>query len=350
VTIVRAARPTSGFQILRNDIARDRRLSFRALGILVEILSRPDDWRTSVKLLAEGRPEGREAVRVALVELQRCGYVEHRKVRDAGGKLRTVTYVYDVPRLDANTEDGESSQVTPEPRKPEPGAPDVGQPGAGIPGPIRRTDTKNCYEDSERRTETHPPPSSSSAVAAQTHDEDDDASTRSQLPRQRTKQSWRERDEAEADSLLADEDIDQAERRTVIAYLRNRPADDGGPIKSLGRYIRAVLDDGEDKISGLCDRAYLWEEDRREEAAAAAKVAAWQQKRGQDVADWLARTHPDMEGADRVVAAFIAGMSAGISDEDLVAAVNDVHTGRSGDSCEAYLDALGATSAYQEAA
>lgn len=97
MTIVRAARPDNKFTILRNEVLQDERLSFRARGILVSILSRPDNWRCSAWDLARDATEGRRAILTALTELEDHGYLRRSKWQDEGGKWHTDSVVYDVP-------------------------------------------------------------------------------------------------------------------------------------------------------------------------------------------------------------------------------------------------------------
>lgn len=75
------------FTMVPNVVARDRRLSFRARGLLVELLSYPTGWRTSVDALAEscaayGTCEGRKALQSAMRELRGAGYVTQTRDRD----------------------------------------------------------------------------------------------------------------------------------------------------------------------------------------------------------------------------------------------------------------------------
>jgi len=95
--IRRAPRPDSHYTILRNDVLRDSRLSYRARGLLAAILSRPDDWRvTRDQLASEGR-EGRDAVGSALNELEECGYLRRVRVQARSGVWSTQLDVHDTP-------------------------------------------------------------------------------------------------------------------------------------------------------------------------------------------------------------------------------------------------------------
>ena len=95
--IVRSKRPTADFTVISNRIIRDASLSYRARGVLILLLSMPDGWETSSVWLAARAPEGRDAVRKALAELEQRGYLRRTRQRGQDGKLRTVTVVFDVP-------------------------------------------------------------------------------------------------------------------------------------------------------------------------------------------------------------------------------------------------------------
>jgi hypothetical protein len=96
VPIVRSAKPENGYLMIRNSVVRDPRLSRRARGVLVEILSHKDDWHISADALAAEGPEGRDAIREAFDELRAAGYLERRKHRGARGRITTEIVVYDV--------------------------------------------------------------------------------------------------------------------------------------------------------------------------------------------------------------------------------------------------------------
>lgn len=98
--IVRSPRPDNGYTIIRNDVLRDVRLSYRARGILTYVLSHSDNWRTDAQAIADHGKEGRQAVYAALKELQEAGYIERRRSQDkATGQWSTETVVFDTPRI-----------------------------------------------------------------------------------------------------------------------------------------------------------------------------------------------------------------------------------------------------------
>ena len=97
--IVRGPRPTRDFAILRNEVLRDTRLSFRARGILAYVLSRPDNWRESAKELAAQGREGRGAILRALTELEEAGYRRTVRRRDpVTGHMSSAVTWYDQPQ------------------------------------------------------------------------------------------------------------------------------------------------------------------------------------------------------------------------------------------------------------
>lgn len=108
MSIIRAQRPHQGFTVVRNDVAQDTRLSYRARGLLIYILSLPDNWRTDSMALAKASLEGRDAVRKALTEMENAGYLKRTKRQNDLGHWETLWYVYDHPDTEnlENTEDG----------------------------------------------------------------------------------------------------------------------------------------------------------------------------------------------------------------------------------------------------
>jgi hypothetical protein len=99
LTIIRAPRPNRDFTIVSNDLARDQSLSYRARGLLLAILSRPDNWHTTSQQLAREGKEGRDAVRTALDELEQAGYVAQWKRQDQHGHWSQGRKVFDKPQV-----------------------------------------------------------------------------------------------------------------------------------------------------------------------------------------------------------------------------------------------------------
>ena len=130
MSIIRSARKERDFAILSNKLLQDSRLTMGALGVLVRILSRPDNWETNSETLAREFDCGRDAVRTCLKKLQECGYIKLHKFQDDLGRWRSVWMVF------------EDAEQTPESENPTLGLPAPGNPSLGKSGAIQRTDYK----------------------------------------------------------------------------------------------------------------------------------------------------------------------------------------------------------------
>ena len=131
---------------MSNAVIRDSRLSYRARGVLLEILSRPDNWRVSGDSLARSGKEGRDAILTALKELRDFGYIRMVRERKEDGTFVTNNYVYDtpqdvVPRPENPTTD---SVQTPSPEKPS-----TGKPQSDNQGILEELSKKNLDIDNE---------------------------------------------------------------------------------------------------------------------------------------------------------------------------------------------------------
>lgn len=70
------------FTILHNLTARDKRLSFKARGVLIMMLTLPPNWKSHATWIEEQGTEGRESLRAAFKELERFGYLTRKKLRE----------------------------------------------------------------------------------------------------------------------------------------------------------------------------------------------------------------------------------------------------------------------------
>lgn len=120
----------SNFTVLDNNVIRDDRLSWKALGILTYLLSLPPDFKLYLKKLGSLRPSGRDSTRTGLVELQECGYLTIEKIRDeeSGRFLGNFWEVTDTPEAIGNC-----------PSTPETDFPNTGFPIADFPASENHT-------------------------------------------------------------------------------------------------------------------------------------------------------------------------------------------------------------------
>lgn len=85
------------FTQIPNAYLRDKRLTLKARGILSLLLSHEDGFRLSIKSISDGTPEGVDAVRTGVEELERAGYLEREPVRVARGKYGTTWTLLEQP-------------------------------------------------------------------------------------------------------------------------------------------------------------------------------------------------------------------------------------------------------------
>lgn len=95
--IVRARRRVR-FTVVDNLTVQDERLSFRARGLQVYLLSMPPDWTTDHRKLSRHGREGERAVLAALKELELLGYLVRRRVRDpVTGRWSSEGVIHELP-------------------------------------------------------------------------------------------------------------------------------------------------------------------------------------------------------------------------------------------------------------
>jgi hypothetical protein len=75
------------FFIASNAASSDPRLSYKARGILMYLLSKPDNWKVIIADLAKQSPDGERAVRAGMQELIDHGYTQRKAVRDSKGRF-----------------------------------------------------------------------------------------------------------------------------------------------------------------------------------------------------------------------------------------------------------------------
>ena len=78
---------TRDYTVMSNHHLRDKRLSLKAKGLLSQMLSLPDDWDYTLSGLAYINRESKDAIRSAVNELERAGYVQRHQTTNASGKF-----------------------------------------------------------------------------------------------------------------------------------------------------------------------------------------------------------------------------------------------------------------------
>ncbi len=102
-----------GYTVMSNHHLRNKELSLKAKGLLSQMLSLPEDWDYTLKGLSLINREKIDAIREAIKELERAGYIVRSRERDEKGRLRGADYVIfeqpqpptpDLPTLDNPTQ------------------------------------------------------------------------------------------------------------------------------------------------------------------------------------------------------------------------------------------------------
>ena len=95
-----------GYTVMSNHHLRNHALSLKAKGLLSQMLSLPDDWDYTLQGLAQINKESIDAIREAVRELERAGYIERSRERDERGCLRGTVYtIYEQPHTEPTSEE-----------------------------------------------------------------------------------------------------------------------------------------------------------------------------------------------------------------------------------------------------
>ena len=99
MAVFRVERNT-GYTVMSNHHLRNKELTLKAKGLLSQMLSLPEDWDYTLAGLSHINREKIDAIREAVRELERAGYIVRSRERDAKGRLRGADYViYEQPQL-----------------------------------------------------------------------------------------------------------------------------------------------------------------------------------------------------------------------------------------------------------
>ena len=92
-------RKTTDYTVMAHYHLRDKSLSLKAKGLLSQMLSLPEEWDYTLQGLAYINREQIDAIRQAVHELERAGYIVRVRERDSRGRLRGAEYtIYEQPQ------------------------------------------------------------------------------------------------------------------------------------------------------------------------------------------------------------------------------------------------------------
>lgn len=82
------------FSIVDNKIIEDKRLSFKARGLLIYMLSKPDDWKFYTdELVKRSAKDGISAIKSALREIEAAGYLVRQQGHKKNGQFTSQDWI-----------------------------------------------------------------------------------------------------------------------------------------------------------------------------------------------------------------------------------------------------------------
>ncbi|MCG1057018.1 conserved phage C-terminal domain-containing protein [Staphylococcus epidermidis] len=94
----RVYKESGNFVTVHKDFIHDSNISWKAKGILLYLLSRPDDWQIYETELEQHSTDGLSGLKSGIKELEEIGYIQRNRKRDKSGRLNGYEYlVYEQP-------------------------------------------------------------------------------------------------------------------------------------------------------------------------------------------------------------------------------------------------------------
>ena len=98
MAVFRVERNT-GYTVMSNHHLRNKELILKAKGLLSQMLSLPENWDYTLAGLSYINRESIGAIRIAVWELEKAGYITRRQGRDEKGKMTAIEYtIYEQPQ------------------------------------------------------------------------------------------------------------------------------------------------------------------------------------------------------------------------------------------------------------
>lgn len=142
-------RKRKGYTVVWNDLFESG-LSNAAIGLLVRMLSKTDDYSFAADRIARECKEGRGAILSQLRELEDAGYLWRPRVRSSTGRVVTLVFLADSPVYKGRQEEITEAEADAE----------KGSTGVEIPdsGPLDASVTTENKEDQEQTSSARPAP------------------------------------------------------------------------------------------------------------------------------------------------------------------------------------------------
>ena len=88
----------TNYTTIDNNILKNKNLSLKARGLLVTMLSLPDEWDYTVNGLCSILKDGKSSIQSALKELEENGYLVRVQTKDENGRFSSTDYtLYEIP-------------------------------------------------------------------------------------------------------------------------------------------------------------------------------------------------------------------------------------------------------------
>ena len=85
---------TEDFTVVHNAFIKDTRMPLAAKGLLIVMLSLPDNWDFSIAGLKALLPDGKDKVRTTLKDLENMGYLRRSRINDEKGHIIDWEYCF----------------------------------------------------------------------------------------------------------------------------------------------------------------------------------------------------------------------------------------------------------------
>lgn len=106
MAVFRVERNT-GYTVMSNHHLRNKSITLKAKGLLSQMLSLPEDWDYTLAGLSHINRESIDAIRTAVWELEKAGYITRWQGRDEKGKMTAIEYIiYEQPQPTSDTKPG----------------------------------------------------------------------------------------------------------------------------------------------------------------------------------------------------------------------------------------------------
>lgn len=97
---IQRTKHNGNFTAVNNDFIRDQRLSWKAKGIIIYVMSLPENWNLNLAELKKHAKDGRDATNNGIKELIETGYCKRTEIRDNHGMFSGYDYtISDTPEF-----------------------------------------------------------------------------------------------------------------------------------------------------------------------------------------------------------------------------------------------------------